>query len=328
MNRRDAVLGLVALGAAPLASRAQQQDKVWRVGFLALRRVAILDSDYYYGPFRRGMRELGYVEGKNLVIEWRSADGSPERLAGLAAQLVQLKVDAIVTAGTQAASAAQNATSTIPIVSVGVSDPVGRGFVKSLARPGGNITGLSNVNSDISAKHLEMLLIVVPKLTQVVVLVNPTNPSHARALENIQDAAHRASVKVLPVEARTSQEIESAFSKMTEKNAGAVIVAADAFLYQQGRQTAELAVEKGLPSITSNRDYVEVGGLLSYGQNLAEYYGRAATYVDKIFKGVKPSELPMERPTKIYMAINRKTAKALGLTIPQELLFRADEVIQ
>src|SRR2546421_12745166 len=209
MNRRDAVLGLVALGAAPLASRAQQQDKVWRVGFLALRRVAILDSDYYYGPFRRGMRELGYVEGKNLVIEWRSADGSPERLPGLAAQLVQLKVDAIVTAGTQAASAAQNATSTIPIVSVGVSDPVGRGLVKSLARPGGNITGLSNVNSDISAKHLEMLLIVVPNLSQAVLLVNPTNPSHATAIENIQDAARKASVKVLRVDARSSQDIES-----------------------------------------------------------------------------------------------------------------------
>ena len=234
---------------------------------------------------------------------------------------MQLKVDAIVTAGTQAASAAQNATSTIPIVSVGVSDPVGRGFVKSLARPGGNVTGLSNVNSDISAKHLEMLLIVVPKLTQVVVLVNPTNPSHARALENIQDAAHRASVKVLPVEARTSQEIESAFSKMTEKNAGAVIVAADAFLYQQGRQIAELAVKKRLPSITSNRDYVEVGGLMSYGQNLAEYYGRAATYVDKIFRGVKPSELPMERPTRSIWRSTARPRKLSGLPFRRNCCF-------
>ena len=313
----------------PVCSFAQQQGKVWRVGFLSQRRhVDFLDSDYYYGPFRQGMRELGYVEGKNLVIEWRSAEGKFERLPDLAAELVQLKVDVIVTAGTPAISAAQKATTTIPIVMGSAGDPVGSGFVKSLARPGGNITGLSNMVVDLGPKHLEMLRSMVPKLSRVAVLVNPSNSSHATILKSVQAAAQKTNIKVLPAEARTPQEIESAFSTMTQGNVGAVLVAIDAFFIQQGRQIAELAAKHRLPSMSASREYVEAGGLMSYGQNLADNYRRAATYVDKILKGAKPGDLPVEQPTKFELIINGKTAKALGLTIPQSLLISADKVIE
>jgi len=323
---------LVALGAGalavPLASFAQQQAKTWRVGFLsARRRPASLDTDYY-GAFPRGMRDLGYVEGKNLAIEWRFAEGEYERLPGMAAELVQLKVDVIMALGPPAIVAAQKATTTIPIVVVTSVDPVGAGFVKSLARPGGNITGLSNLAGDISSKHLEMLLAVMPKVSRVAVLVNPANPAHAAMLKNLQAAAQKIGIKVLPVQAQTPQEIEGAFSMMSREAVGAVIVALDPFLIQQERQIAELAVKHRLPSIFANREYAEAGGLMSYGQNQLDIYRRAATYVDKILKGAKAADLPIEQPTKLELVINLKTAKALGLTIPQSLLLRADEVIQ
>jgi putative ABC transport system substrate-binding protein len=327
MNRRDTVLALFALGAAPLAAKAQQAGKVWRVGFLVSRRVGSLASDYY-GGFPRGMRELGYVEGKNLVIEWRSAEGKYERFPGLAAELVRLKVDIIVTAGPQATKAAQRATKTIPIVIGSTQDPVGSGFVKSLARPGGNITGLSNLGADFSPKHLEMLLTILPKLSRVAVLGNPASASHGTVLKNVRDAAQSMRIKVLAADARTPQEIESAFSMMARDNAEAVIVAADAFFIQQGRQIAELAVKNRLPTVSGFREHVESGGLMSYGPNLTESYRRAASYVDKIFKGAKPSDLPVEQANKFELIINMKTTKALGLTIPKTLLFQADRVIE
>ena len=330
MNNRRKLL--VALGAgalaAPLGSFAQQKGKVWRVGFLASRRVAVLDSDSTYGSFPQGMRALGYVEGKNLVIELRSADGKSEHLPGLAAELVRLNVDVIVVAGSPATSAAQKATTTIPIVMGSIGDPVGSGFIKSLARPGGNITGLSNIAGDLSPKHLEMLLSFVPKLSRVAVLVNPTNSSHSTILKGIQAAASRVGVNILPLEAGNPQEIENAFSMMAQQNAGAVIVALDAFFLQQGRQIAELASKNRLPSVSGSREYAEAGGLISYGQNIADHFRRAATYVDKILKGAKPADLPVEQPTKFELLINRKTAKALGLTIPQSLLISADKVIE
>ena len=323
---------LIALGAgalvAPFSSFAQQQNKIWRVGFLAPRHVDFLDSDVFYGPFRQGLRELGYVEGKNLVIEWRSAEGNNERLPGLATELVNLKVDVIVTVGTPATSAAQKATTTIPIVVGGTGDPVGSGFVKSLARPGGNITGLSNVSVEISPKLLEMLLTMVPRLSRVAVLVNPANSSHAMVLKSIQSAAQRTSAKILPVEVRTPQEIETAFSVMTKENAGAIIVMRDPLLTQQVRQIAQLAAKHRLPSVGAIREYVDAGGLMCYGPNITDSYRRAATYVDKIFKGAKPGDLPIEQPTKFELFINGKTAKALGLTIPQSLLISADKVIE
>jgi putative ABC transport system substrate-binding protein len=323
---------LIALGlgtlAVPLASFAQQQGKVWRVGFLALRHVDFADTDYYYGPFRQGMRELGYVEGRNLVIEWRSAEGKAERLQDLAAELVQGKVDVIVTAGSAATSAAQKTTSTLPIVMGATADPVGSGFVKSLSRPGTNMTGLSNLTVDISPKHLEIMLSIVPKLSHLAVLVNPANSAHAAILKSTQAAAQKFNIKVFPAEARTAQEIERAFSVMARERAGAVIVAIDAFFIQQGRQIADLAAKHRLPSMSGSREYVEAGGLMSYGQNLADNFRRAATYVDKILKGAKPGDLPVEQPTIFELFISRKTAKALGITIPQSILVRADRVIE
>ncbi|MEK6244474.1 MAG: ABC transporter substrate-binding protein [Pseudomonadota bacterium] len=323
---------LIALGAgalvAPFGSLAQQQGKVWRVGFLALRSQTASNPSAVYGAFLQGMRELGYVEGKNLLIEWRFADGKVERLPGLAAELVQLKVDVIVAAGVQPTSAAQKATTTIPIVMGNSIDPVGSGFVASLARPGGNITGLSNLLGDLSPKHFEMLRSMAPKLSRVAILLNPTNSGHATILKAVQTAAQKSSVKILPVQARDPQEIESAFSTMTQQNAEAVIVASDPFLNQQRRQIAELAGKSRLPSVAAVREYVEAGGLMSYGPSFVENYRRAATYVDKILKGAKPGDLPVEQPTKFEMVLNRKTAKALGITIPQELLLRADRVIE
>jgi putative ABC transport system substrate-binding protein len=241
---------------------------------------------------------------------------------------VRLNVDVIMTAGTQAISAAQKATTSIPIVMGGANDPVGSGFVHSLARPGGNITGPSLLLGDVTPKQLEFLLTVVPKLSRVAVLANPANVSYATLLANVRAAAQKASVKVLPVEARTPQQIENAFSAITRENAGAGIVASDALFTQQIRQISELAAQHRLPLIAPFREYAEAGVLMSYGQNLAEHFRHAATYMDKILKGAKPADLPVEQPTKFELVINMKTAKALGLTIPQSLLLRADEVIQ
>ena len=327
MNRRDTVFTLLALGAAPLVSHAQQQVKVWRVGFLTQRRRPdSIDSDFI-GAFPRGMRELGYVEGKNLMIEWRFDDRS-ERLPDLAAELVGLKLDVIVSGSSQAISALQKATTTIPIVMATSGDPIGSGFVKSLARPGANITGFSNLSSDIGTKQLELLLGMVPKLSRVAVLVNPVNPSLGTFLKNIQSAAQGGSVKVLPVEARTAQEIENAFPVMAQAKAEAVIVATDALLIQHYRKIAELAAKNRLPSSSTILEYAEAGGLMSYGPNLAEQFRRAATYVDKIFKGAKPGDLPVEQITTFELVINGRTAKTLGLTIPQSLRLRADRIIE
>jgi putative ABC transport system substrate-binding protein len=327
-NRRKLV---VALGAgalvAPLGSFSQQQGKVWRVGFLALRSPTASNPNAGYDPFLQGMRELGYVEGKNLKMEWRFAEGKVERFPGLAAELVQLKVDVILAAGVQPTSAAQKATATIPIVMGNSIDPVGSGFVASLARPGGNITGLSNLIADLGPKHLEMLLSIVPKLSRVAVLTNPTNSGHTTIVKTIQTAAQTSGVRILSLQARSAQEVESAFSTMKRENAGAVIVVNDPFFNQQRRQIIDLAAKNRLSSVSAVKEYAEAGGLMSYGPNFADMYRRAATYVDKIIKGAKPANLPVEQPTKFELFINGKTAKALGLTIPQSLLIMADKVI-
>ena len=329
MNNRRKVV--VAFGASVLAAPfaiAQQQGKVWRVGFLSQRHVDFVDSDYYYGPFRQGLRELGYVEGKNLIIEWRSAEGNNERLAGLAAELVNLKVDVIVTAGTPAISAAQKATTAIPIVMGNIGDPVGSGFVKSLARPASNITGLSSMAGDVYLKQIEMLLSMVPRLSRVAVLVNPSNMSNVKTSERVQTEGQKRGVKVLRGEAKTPQEIHNAFSMMRTQNADALIVFNDGLFQQQKAQIAELTVKHRLPAVAQDRIYADAGVLMSYGPSLAEQSLRAATYVDKIFKGAKPAELPVEQPTKFEFVINGKTAKALGLAIPQSLLVSADKVIE
>lgn len=328
MNRRDTVLALLSLSATPLSSLAQQQGKVWRIGFLAARSRSTSSSpEVYYDAFVQGLRELGYVEGKNLVIEWRFADGKYERLPALAAELVGMKVELIATHGTPGTQAAQRATSTIPIVFGSANDPVASGFAASLARPGGNITGLSLISVDVTQKHLELLKALVPRLSRVAILVNPGNSSLPATLKSVQAAAQQFGVKVLPVAARTPEEIERGFVFMRRERADAVIILNDTFFIGRRRQITELAERNLLPSMFPFREDVEAGGLMSYGQNLADHYRRAATYVDKILKGAKPGELPIEQPTRIHLAINRKAAKRLGITVPQELLLRADEVI-
>lgn len=328
-NRRKLVIALGAGAlAAPLGSFAQPQGKVWRVGFLhQSRRPASLKANFI-GGFPQGMRELGYVEGKNFVIEWRFADGDIGRMPGLAAELVQLKVDAIVAADPVGVRAAQKATTTIPIIMSGVGDPVGLGFVQSLAHPGGNITGHSNINSDLAPKLLEMLYSMVPKLSRVAVLFNPDNALHPAILKGVEASAQKRNVTILPVAARTPQEIEIAFSQMVHQKAGGLIVLRDGMLNQQPRQIAERAAKNRLPAIAGLGEYVEAGGLMSYGNSITDQYRRVATYVDKILKGAKPGDLPVEQPTKLDLFINGKTARALGLKIPQSLLVMADKVIE
>ena len=322
--RRKIVLGFAAGALAPLASFAQQPGKVWRIGFLASGSSTIR----FYGGFRQGMRDLGYVEGKNCVIEHRFADGKYERLPGLAAELVRSKVDVIVAGAPPSVQAAHQATNKIPVVMVAVPDPVGEGFAKSLSRPGGTITGLSTIVTEVSVKHLELLRVVVPKLSRVAVLINPLNQSDSLILEQIQGAAYATGVLVIPVEASSASQVEAGFAVMTRRRAGALIVAADEFFDVERNQIAMHAVRNRLPTIFSDRELTEAGGLMSYGQDLAEHYRRAATYVDKILKGAKPGDIPIEQPTLLELVINLKTAKALGLTIPRELLLRADKVIE
>jgi putative ABC transport system substrate-binding protein len=327
-NRRKLSLALAAVALPwPSCLFAQPKDKVWRIGITTRNRPTSVDSDPF-GEFVRAMRELGYVEGKNLQVEFRWAEGNYERLPGLAAELVQLKVDVIVAAGTQDIDAARKLTSTIPIVMATSPDPVVSGFAKTLAHPGGNITGLTNFTVDISPKLFEMLHSIVPKLSRLAVLMNPVNASHVRVLKSIELAAQKTSIKVLPVEARSAVEIERAFSTMVQAKAGGVLVPRDGFFIQQVAQIATLAAKHRLPSISGYRQYAEAGGLMSYGQSTAESFRRAATYVDKILKGAKPGDLPIEQPTTFELFINGRTAKALGLTIPQSLRISADKVIE
>ena len=243
------------------------------------------------------MRELGYAEGRNFTIHWRFADGSYERLPRLAAELMRSNVDVIVAATTLSVQAARQTAATLPIVMVAVPDPVGEGFVSSLSRPGGNITGLSNIVTEVSAKHLELLRVAVPKLTRVAVLINPLNPSDSLILEQISGAAYSTGVKVAAVEASTANQIEKGFDTMTRARVEALIVTADAYFDVRRDQIAKLAIKSRLPTIFSNWEVIEAGGLMSYGQNLFEHYRRAATYVHKIINGAKPGDLPVERPT-------------------------------
>ena len=327
-TRRKLVIALGAGAFAPMASLAQQPGKVWRVGFLVQRHLDFVDADFIYGPFRQGMRELGYIEGKNLVIEWRAAEGKIERLPELAAELVRWKPDVLATQGTPASHAAQKATSTLPIVMIGLGDPVDSGLVKSLARPGGNSTGFSLMNSELSPKRFELLREMVPKVSRVALLLNSFNAANALGTKSIQAAAQKSGITIQIVEASTPQEIASGFAAMARQKAGAFILPRDALFLQQQSQIAELAAKQRLPSIAGHSEYVEIGGLMSYGPNIRDSYRRAATYVDKIIKGAKPGELPVEQPTTFELFVNLKTAKALGLKVPQSILIQATKVIE
>ena len=333
MNYRRKLIITLGTGAlaAPFGAFAQQAkapDKIWRVGFLAPRaRPASMDADFL-GGFPQGMRERGYVEGKNLVIEWRFADGDLTRLPALAAELVQLKPDVIVASGPQAISAAQKATATIPIVMGVPGDPVSQGFVASLARPGGNITGATVNAGDIYAKRFQMLLEIAPKVSRVALLMNPANGAHVAALASVQAAAQKTKVTIVPVEARTSQDIDAAFAVIKRERAGAVLTQPDAIFNAHARHIAELALKQRLPLITGIREYVDAGCLMSYGASFRDNFRRAAYYADRIFKGTKPADLPVEQPTLFELFINGKTAKALGLKIPYSLLITAEKVIE
>jgi putative ABC transport system substrate-binding protein len=313
----------VAVAASSRASCGQPRGRLARIGFLA----AGAASARVQGPFLQGLRERGLEEGRDFAVDWRFADGRYERLPEMAAELVRLKVDAIVAVTTLCVQAVHRATATIPIVMVGVPDPIGEGFATSLPHPGGNITGLSNIVTEVSSKHLELLQLAVPRLSLVAVLINPGNPSDALILERILGTAYPRRINVLPIEAGTTGQLEAGFAAIARARARAVIVASDPYFEVQQELIVRLAVENRLPTISSSRAMTEAGGLMSYGQDQALHYRQAATYVEKILKGAQPSSLPIEQPTVLEFVINRKTARALSLAIPSELTLRADSVI-
>ena len=329
MRRRAFLAGLAAALAAPRAAEAQQAAKVARIGWLALNLAA---APHVTEAFRQGLRDLGYVEGRNVVIEYRDAKGTPERLPALVAELIALKVDVIVAPNTPGALAAKQATKTIPIVfASGASDPVTSGLVTGLARPGGNVTGLTGLGPELVGKCLEQLTQAVPGVTRVAVLWQP-GPLGERAEKEVlrgADVAGRAlGVRLQFVEARDPDDFDRAFSDMTRARAGALSVLGSAMFFNERRRLVDLAARHRLPTVFPWKDGVDAGGLMSYGPHGPDLSRRAATYVDKILKGAKPGDLPVEQPTKFELVINRKTAKALGLTIPPSVLSRADQVIE
>lgn len=328
MKRRALLIAVGLSLAVPLRSLAQQASKVWRIGFLYFgSRESALETGRY-AAFLQGMRERGYTEGKNFVVEARYADGKAERLPALAAELLQSKVDVIVTTGTPANYAARKATATVPIVMTLAIDPVGEGLAASLARPGGNLTGLSIVGIELGQKHVEILKTLVPALSRVAVLWSSNNPGHPARMKAVESAAQTLGVRILAFDGRTADDIEKSFSGMARGNAQAVLVLGDTFFVQQTRQIAALALKHALPSLFLSREFPEAGGLISYGPDIKDNFRRAAAYVDRILKGAKPGELPIEQPIKFDFVINLKTARALALTVPPVLLLRADRAIE
>ena len=326
VQRRQFLIAAGALLAAPLAAEAQQTQKAFRIGILGNISLAEPEGARLWGAFIQGLRDLGYVEGKNVTIEWRISEGNYERLPDLAAELVRLKVDVIVVPADQNALAAEQATRAIPIVMIG--NPVGSGLVANLARPGGNITGLSVLARELVGKQLELLKELIPRLSSIAVLWNPANPSHSLALEEARVAAQSLGIELQIPGARKPDEFEGAFAAMTRERVGAVLVLLDGmFLLHQSR-IIDLAAKNRLPAMYSGRSDVAAGGLMEYAASLPDIFRRAAAYVDKILNGAKPADLPVEQPTKFELVINFKTAKALGITIPQSVLLRADEVLQ
>ena len=334
LSRRRAVL---ALGLLPLAppltaiAQAQPAPGVHRIGFLALRQLSTPSSpEPNYDAFVAGMRELGYVEGKNLIIEWRSAELEVSRLPGLVAELVQLRPKVIVTHSAPTALALVKATTAIPIVDAALNDPVGLGLATSLARPGRNFTGLATIFSDLGGKKLELVKMMIPGLSHLGFLVRADNPAQLANFTSYQAAAQQLGIKLLRQDVTSLAEVEPAVSSFARERVAAVVIPADPTFFSNTfrRQFVTLSAKYRVPMIFDYREDVVAGGLMSYGLNLPDFYRRAATYVDKILKGAKAGDLPIEQPMKLHLAINLGTARALGLTVPKELLARADEVIE
>jgi len=318
-----AVILTVSCVLAPLAVEAQPAGKVYRIGYLS--------GAFRLGPreeaFRQDLRDLTYVEGQNLVIEWRFAEGQEDRLAGLAAELVRLKLDVIITDGTLVTRAAKDATRTIPIIMASDADPVASGFVASLARPGSNLTGLTTLAPGLSGKRPEVLTEALPGISQVGAIWNPESPSSSAAFKETQTAARALRVQLQSLEVRRPEDFERSLEPATRARAAALTVLSDALMFAHRARFLELVVKYRLPTLHTQSLWVEAGGLMSYGTHFPDLHRRAASYVDRVLRGTKPADLPVEQPTKFELVINLKTAKALGLTIPHSLLLRADQVI-
>jgi putative tryptophan/tyrosine transport system substrate-binding protein len=328
LHRRDFItlLGGATGLAWPLKAGAQQSAKVPRVGFMG-NSTEVLEGNLV-GPFREGLRGLGYQEGQNIVIEYRWAEGKYERFPALIAELLAANVDVIVTAGTPASLAVKKATSSVPLVMIAVGEPVATGLVASLARPGGNITGVTSISPEIEGKRLELLREVVPGLSHIAVLWNAGSPVQVIQERETRIAAQALGMKTLSLGVRTLEEIEGAVATMLRERPEALFVLADRLFLHHRKRIMDFAVQHRLPGVHAYRELVEVGGLMSYGPSYADMHRRAATFVDKILKGATPADLPVERPVKFELVVNLKVAKALGLTLPPSILLRADEIIE
>jgi putative ABC transport system substrate-binding protein len=327
MKRREFISLVGAAAAWPLAARAQQVGKTPQIGYLGVSSPSL--EPHYVEAFRQKLRELGHVEGKNIAIEYRWAEGQDDRLPNLTSELVRLKPDVIVTTGTPGAVAAMQATKTIPIVMASSADPVGSGLVASLARPGGNVTGFTILGPELEGKRLELLKQAVPGLSQLAVLWNPSNPGIVSYFETVKNAGRALQISLGPVvEIRRSDELDSAFTAIASARPHALVVIADRFLLSHRKQIVEFAAVKRLPTMYRYREYVDAGGLMSYAPSNIELFLGTAIYVDKILKGAKPGDLPIQEPTKFELVINLKTAKALGLDMPLHLQQLANEMIE
>jgi putative ABC transport system substrate-binding protein len=326
MRRREFITLLGGAMAWPLAARAQQASSKVSIGFLSVNTRTAMKARAE--AFDQGLRELGYVDGQNAFVEYRFAEGKIDRLSALADELVRLKVSVIVTEGTTATRHAKEITSTIPIVMAQDPDPVGTGFVSSLARPGGNITGLSNLRTDLGAKRLEILKDTIPSLAQVAVIGTSATPGNAQTLADVERAAGLLAIRLQIVDVSGPQDIETAFEAAINGHAGAVLVLASPYLLSNRARTANVALKSRIPTMYYTSDFVKDGGLMSYGVSATDLFRRAATYVDKILKGANPAELPIEQPSRFEFIINLQAAKPIGLSIPPVVLSRADEVIE
>ena len=325
MKRRE-FIALLGSAAAALPLAAAAQPKIPRIGFMG-NSTAALEANLL-DAFREGLRELGYEDGRNIVIEYRWADGKYDHFPVLVAELIAAKVDAIVTAGTPAALAVKNATTTVPLVMVAVGDPIGTGLVPSLARPGGNLTGLSSIAPDLEGKRLQLLREVTPALSHVGIFINSLNPFHVSSMRQAHDAAQTMGIKLRLHDIRKSEDLDDAFAAIRKERPDALLILADRVFLHNRERIVDFANEQRLPNVNAYKELVEVGGLMSYGPSYEDIHKRAAIYVDKIVKGAKPADLPIEQPSKFTFIVNLRAAKTLGVTVPSQLLGLVDQLIE